>query len=463
MGQDLHNGGTLKRSLKNRHLQMIALGSSIGTGLFYGSAATIELAGPAIILSYLLGGIFIFIFMRMLGEMTVHEPVGGGYVYYADKYLGGFAAYLLGWNYWIIYLLLSMAEVAACTVYLAFWFPDIPTWATSLFCIILIAGINSMHVRFYGETEFVSSLIKVSAIILIIVFGLYIAFAEMGPFPQNFHNLWDYGGFMPNGIWGLLQSIVVVIFAFAGIELVAIASGEAENPEKNIPMAINQIVIRIMLFYIGMVVLMTLSPWNEVGLNASPFVQIFESIGIPAVAHILNFVVLISALSVYNSVMYSNPRFLYGLAKAKNAPKMFLRLSKHGVPVVGTLFTAGLTLFIVFLSLIYPSAGELFMLLLSYFVAGILMCWATIILTHLKFRQKMEREGRMAEVKFKSIGYPIVNYISLACLFGVAVIMWFTESMHNVPYAIPVWFAILYGTYKLNPNNKDRKQLHEEV
>ncbi|WP_295188059.1 amino acid permease [Veillonella sp.] len=182
MGQDLHNGGTLKRSLKNRHLQMIALGSSIGTGLFYGSAATIELAGPAIILSYLLGGIFIFIFMRMLGEMTVHEPVGGGYVYYADKYLGGFAAYLLGWNYWIIYLLLSMAEVAACTVYLAFWFPDIPTWATSLFCIILIAGINSMHVRFYGETEFVSSLIKVSAIILIIVFGLYIAFAEMGPF-----------------------------------------------------------------------------------------------------------------------------------------------------------------------------------------------------------------------------------------------------------------------------------------
>lgn len=455
MSEGKETKGKLSRSLKNRHLQMIALGSCIGTGLFYGSAATIKLAGPAIILSYLIGGIFIFLFMRMLGEMTAYEPVGGGYVAYANKYLGPFAAYLLGWSYWLIYLLLSMAEVAACAVYISFWWPGIPVWLSSLFCIALISCLNLFKVKVYGESEFISAFIKIAAIIAMIVFGFIIIFTQMGDFPNNFHNLWDNGGFLPNGMWGLLQSLVVVIFAFAGIELVAVASGETENPEKSIPTAINQIVLRILIFYIGtMLVLMTLSPWNQVGLTASPFVQIFENIGIPAAAHILNFVVLIAALSVYNSVMYSNPRFLYGLAKGGNAPKCFSKISNNGIPVIGTIFTSLLTLAIVLLSIVYPSAGDLFMKILSYFVVGILLCWATIIITHIKFRKTMAAQDRLNELKFKSIGYPYVNYLSLLCLIGIVIIMWFTEDMHNVPVAIPIWLLILYVTYKIKHRNK---------
>ena len=311
----------MNRGLKNRHLQMIALGGAIGTGLFYGSASTIALAGPAVMLSYLLGGIVIFFIMRMLGEMAVDEPVSGSFSYYAAKYWGAFPGFLSGWNYWFNYVIVSMAELTAVGIYMNYWLPDFPQWLSALICLVIITLINLINVSVYGEFEFWMAIIKVSAIICMIVLGAYLVLAAPAGFPANFSNLWSHGGFFPNGAWGVAMSIVVVMFSFGGIELIGITAGEAADPDRTIPKAINQVIWRILIFYVGtMLVLMALWPWNEVGMEASPFVQIFSNVGIPAAAHILNFVVLTAAISVYNSAIYSNSRMLYGLALKGDAP-----------------------------------------------------------------------------------------------------------------------------------------------
>ena len=322
----------LNRGLKNRHLQMIALGTAVGTGLFYGSTSTIALAGPAVSLSYLIGGIVIFFIVRMLGEMSVEEPVSGSFSYYATKYWGNFPGFLAGWNYWILYILVSMAELTAVGIYLQYWFPDLPQWVGALICLVIITTINLITVSAYGEIEFWMSLIKISAIILMIIFGAYFIFTDVRPFPENFSNLWSHGGFFPNGLSGMMMAMVPVFFSFGGIELIGIAAGETENPDKTIPRAINQVIYRILIFYVGtMIVLMTLWSWDEVGTKASPFVQIFENIGVQTAAHILNFVVLTAAVSVYNSAIYSNSRMLFSLAENSEAPKFLTKLSSRKV------------------------------------------------------------------------------------------------------------------------------------
>ena len=431
---------SMKRGLKNRHMQMIALGASVGTGLFYGSAPTIKLVGPGIIASYALAGLFIFFVMRMLGEMAVREPVSGSFSYFANKYWSGFMGYLAGWNYWTLFMLAGMAELAAIAVYLAYWFPDIPHWLTTLLCLVIITAVN---------------LINVKAFVSMILFGFYLIFTTMGSFPHNFHNLWDNGGFFPNGSWGFLCSLAVVMFSFGGVDLIGITAGEAEDPEKSLPTAINELLLRILIFYIGtMVVLMSLAPWDKVGLEASPFVQIFEEIGISAASNILNLVVLVAALSVFNSILYSNSRMLYGLAQAGNAPKIFSYLTVHGVPLVSTLFSAGLALIIVLTTYLYPQAGEVFMHLLALVVAGLVISWFVIIATHMKFRSTFIREGRLDELKFKSPLYPFINYLCILFLLVVVAVMWQMDSFKPSVIAIPFWILFLYITYKFKKVKK---------
>jgi len=391
---------SLKRGLKNRHLQMIALGGAIGTGLFYGSASTIQLAGPAISLSYLIGGCVIFFIMRMLGEMAVDNPVSGSFSSYANTYWHEFVGFLSGWNYWMNYVIVSMVELTAVGIYINYWLPDVPQWLSALICLIIITVINLINVKLYGEFEFCTAIIKVVAICCMIIFGIYIICTDMGTFPENLSNLWSHGGYLPNGWWGLALSLVVVMFSFGGIELIGITAGEAENPEKTLPKAINQILIRILIFYIGtMVVLMTLAPWDEVGLNASPFVQIFSNIGVPAAANILNFVVIVAALSVYNSSLYSTSRILHNLAQNGNAPKIFASLSRRGIPMVGILVSTAISLLLVILTYILPE--KVFMYLLSTVVAALVITWATIAITHMKFRMKFIQENRLDELHFK--------------------------------------------------------------
>ena len=443
-----NNEHKMKRGLKSRHMQMIALGASVGTGLFYGSAPTIKLVGPGIILSYLLAGIFIFFVMRMLGEMSVREPVSGSFSYFADKYWHRFAGYLAGWNYWFLYMIAGMAELSATATYVNFWLPDFPQWLTILICILVIITVNLINVSFYGESEYWASFIKITAICCMIVFGLYLIFTTMGPFPQNFSNLWVNGGFFPNGAWGFAASLAVVMFSFGGVDLIGITAGEAENPEKTLPKAINQILIRILIFYIGtMVVLMTLAPWDEVGLNASPFVQIFSNIGIPAAANLLNIVVLTAAISVYNSAIYSNSRMLYGLASQGNAPKILTALTRNGVPMVGIFISSGITLIAVVLNYLFP--GKVFMYLVSIAVAAVLVSWFIIIVTHLKFRKAKARLGQDKDLHFKSIGYPIINYLCIVFLIFIAFMMYQISDTRNALYILPLWIIILAIGYML--------------
>ena len=434
----------MKRGLENRHLQMIALGGAIGTGLFYGSAATIALAGPAVILSYLVSGIIVFLVMRMLGEMAVYEPVSGSFSYYADKYLGEFPGFLAGWTYWFEYIVVSMAELTAVGIYINFWLPDVPGWLSALVCLIVITAINLVNVRAYGETEFWLALIKIVAIISMIILGMFIIFNKDVPFPENVSNLWAYGGFFPNGLWGFLLSITVVMFSFGGIELIGITAGEASNPDRSIPRAINQVIWRILIFYVGtMSVLMILWPWNEIGTQASPLVQIFANVGIPAAAHILNFVVLTAAVSVYNSAIYSNSRMLFGLASSGFAPAFLKKLSSRNVPVAGIVISSGITLIIVVLNYFFPE--HIFLYLLAVTVAAVVINWVTIIFTHIRFRRQMLRDGKT--LKFPAPFFPFANYLCLAFCAMIIVMMTQLEDMQLAIVIMPFWLFLLYIIY----------------
>ena len=435
----------MQRGLKNRHLQMIALGTAVGTGLFYGSTATIAMAGPAVSLSYLIGGIVIFLIVRMLGEMSVEEPVSGSFSHYAAKYWGAFPGFLAGWNYWFLYILVSMAELSAVSIYLSYWFPDLPKWIGVLACLIIITVINLVTVSAYGEIEFWMAFIKIAAIVGMILLGSWYIVTDVDPFPQNFSNLWDHGGFFPNGISGMIMSLAPVLFSFGGIELIGITAGEAQNPDKTIPRAINQVIYRILIFYVGtMIVLMTLWPWNEVGKDASPFVQISQNAGFTSTANILNFVVLTAAISVYNSAIYSNSRMLYGLAKSNNAPKFFERLSSRGVPVNGILVSSGITLLAAVLNYLLPD--EVFMYMMSIVTGAVVISWGLIVLTHLKFRKHCEAVGVVP--KFKALFYPAANYLCLAFLAGILLIMATMDEMRPAVIVMPIWILAIWLFYR---------------
>ena len=345
MADDMVNPVGLKRGLKNRHIQLIALGGAIGTGLFLGSAGVLKSAGPSMILGYAVAGFIAFLIMRQLGEMIVEEPVAGSFSHFAHKYWGGYAGFLAGWNYWVLYVLVGMAELTAVGKYIQFWWPEIPTWVSALVFFVAVNLINTLNVKFFGEAEFWFAIIKVVAIVGMIVLGCYLLFSGTGGPQASVSNLWSHGGFFPNGGMGLLMSMAFIMFSFGGLELVGITAAEASEPRKVIPKAINQVVYRILIFYVGaLTVLLSLYPWDQLlqtlgasgdAYSGSPFVQIFSLIGNDTAAHILNFVVLTAALSVYNSGVYCNSRMLFGLAEQGDAPKALMKLNKQGCAAAG--------------------------------------------------------------------------------------------------------------------------------
>ncbi|MEK9197173.1 amino acid permease [Ureibacillus sp. 179-F W5.1 NHS] len=439
----------LQRGLSNRHIQLIALGGSIGVGLFYGSSATIQMAGPAILLSYLIGGFVIFTIMRALGEMAVEEPVSGSFSTYANRYLGPFAGYLSGWTYWFMWIVVGMAEITVVGVYVNYWFPDIPQWVSALVVLILITIVNLANVKAFGEFEFWFAMIKVVAIIGMIILGLGIILFGIGNNgePIGFDNLWSHGGFVPNGFEGILMSLVLVMFSFGGVELVGITAGEAKNPQKSIPSAINNVVWRILIFYIGALgIMMILYPWDEVGSNGSPFVLIFDNVGIPGAAHIINFVVITAALSAFNSGLFGSGRMLYNLSLQNNGPKFFKTLSKNGSPRRGILFSSFFLLVAVVLNYIVPE--KVFLYISAVATVAVITSWTIILLAQLSFRKsKTKLEGE--KIKFKVPFYPISTYLALIFLALVIVLMAFIPDMRVALFVAPVWFFILYIGYKM--------------
>ncbi len=443
--------GTLKRGLKNRHIQLIALGGAVGTGLFLGIAATIKMAGPSVLLGYAIGGIIAFFIMRQLGEMVVEEPVAGSFSHFAYKYWGNFAGFASGWNYWVLYVLVAMAELTAVGIYVQYWWPDIPTWVSAAIFFLVINAINLANVKVYGEMEFWFAIIKVAAIIGMIVFGSWLLLSGQGGPEATVTNLWAQGGFFPNGVNGLVMAMAVIMFSFGGLELVGITAAEADNPETSIPRATNQVIYRILIFYIGsLAILLSLYPWGKVVEGGSPFVMTFHELDSNIVATILNIVVLTAALSVYNSCVYCNSRMLYGLAKQGNGPKALLTVDRRGVPVIAIGISAAATALCVLINYLIP--GKAFELLMALVVSALVINWAMISLAHLKFRQSKEREG--IQTKFKALFYPLGNYICLLFLAGILVIMYMTPGIQISVLLIPVWLAVLGIGYAV----KQKKQ-----
>ena len=452
--------GELKRGLKNRHIQLIALGGAIGTGLFLGSAGVLKSAGPAMILGYAIAGFIAFLIMRQLGEMIVEEPVAGSFSHFAHKYWGGYFGFLAGWNYWVLYVLVGMAELTAVGKYVQFWWPEIPSWVSAVVFFVLVNLINMMNVKFFGETEFWFAIIKVVAIIGMIALGCYMLFSGSGGPQASVSNLWSHGGFFPNGGTGLLMAMAFIMFSFGGLELVGITAAEASEPRKVIPKAINQVVYRVLIFYVGaLTVLLCLYPWDQLleTLNASgdtysgsPFVQIFALIGSDAAAHILNFVVLTAALSVYNSGVYCNSRMLYGLAEQGDAPKAMMKLNKQGVPLLALGVSALVTLLCVVVNYLAPK--EALELLMALVVASLMINWALISLTHIKFRKAMGEQGVVPS--FKTFWFPFSNYLCLAFMAMIIVVMLMIPGIRVSVYAIPVWVLVIWGFYRLRLANK---------
>ncbi len=433
-------GETLKRGLKNRHIQLIALGGAIGTGLFLGIAQTIQMAGPSVILGYAIGGFIAFLIMRQLGEMVVEEPVAGSFSHFAYKYWGNFAGFASGWNYWVLYVLVAMAELSAVGIYMHYWWPDLPTWISAAVFFVVINAINLANVKVYGEMEFWFAIIKVVAIIAMIIFGAWLLVSGHGGPEASVSNLWAQGGFFPNGVGGLVMAMAVIMFSFGGLELVGITAAEADNPEYSIPKATNQVIYRILLFYIGsLTILLSLYPWGKVVEGGSPFVLIFHALNSDWVATILNLVVLTAALSVYNSCVYSNSRMLYGLARQGNGPKALSKVDGRGVPVMAIGVSALATAICVLINYLMP--GKAFGLLMSLVVSALVINWGMISLAHLKFRRTLSRQGKVT--KFKALWYPFGNYLCLLFMAAILVVMLMTPGMEICVYLIPVWLCLL--------------------
>ncbi|MCY0855990.1 amino acid permease [Cupriavidus sp. D39] len=421
----------LQRRLSARHIRFMALGSAIGTGLFYGSASAIQAAGPAVLLAYLIGGAAVYMVMRALGEMAVRNPVAGSFGQYASTGLGPLAGFLLGWTYAFEMIIVCLADVTAFGIYMGFWFPDVPRWIWVLGIVFLIGGLNLLSVKVFGELEFWLSLLKVSAIVAMICGGVAIMAFGLGMadggIATGIHNLWAHGGFMPNGIGGVIASFAVVMFAFGGIEIIGITAGEARDPERVIPRAINAVPLRILLFYVlTLAVLMSLYPWHRIGSEGSPFVQIFSRLGIGSAAALLNVVVISAAVSAINSDIFGAGRMLYGMAVQRQAPRVFASVSRNGVPWMTVVVMALALLAGVVLNYVMPE--DVFVLIASIATFATVWVWLMILLSQFALRRRMSR-AEVAALKFPVPFWPVAPLAAIAfMLFIFGVLGWFPQT-----------------------------------
>ena len=447
----------LKRGLKNRHVQLLAIGGAIGTGLFLGSGRSISLAGPSILLTYMITGIICFFIMRALGELLLSNLNHHSFIDFVEEYLGDRAAFITGWTYWFCWLSLAMADLTAVGLYMQYWIPWMPQWIPALVVLAVLLVMNLTAVKHFGEMEFWFALIKVIAIVSLIIIGLIMILTG---FTTNagtaaFENLWNYGGWFPNGTMGFILSFQMVVFAFTGIELVGLTAGETENPEKVIPMAINNIPLRIILFYIGsLAIIMSIYPWIAVDPNSSPFVAVFNAVGILAAASIVNFVVLTSAASATNSGIFSTSRMIYALSKRGHAPSRMRRLTNHSVPYQATLFSAAALLFTVVLNYVMPES--VFIMITSISTFCFIYIWAIIVICHLKYRKTNPELAKQST--FKMPLYPFMNYLILTFFVFILVVLALQSDTRIALMFTPFWFLLLWAFYSMLAPSEDEER-----
>ncbi|MBA8880120.1 amino acid permease [Phyllobacterium myrsinacearum] len=452
--ENLSGDGDLARKLKSRHIHMIAIGGAIGVGLFLGSGKAISMAGPGLLLSYAVGGIAVFFIMRALGELLLHKPVAGSFATYAEEYVGPFAGFATGWSYWFMWVVIGMAEITAVGVYIHYWLPNVPQWVPAMVTLAVLYIVNVVAVRLFGELEFWFALIKVVTIVALILGGLAVIVFRIGELGQqaSFSNLWTHGGFLPFGALGAVLALQMVMFAYQGVELIGVTAGEAENPEDVLPRATNGIIWRILIFYLGaLAVIMALLPWNQLDPNTSPFVFVFDKLGLSIAADVINFVVITAAASSCNSGIFSNGRMLFTLARAGQAPRIFGRVSRNHVPFYG--ITASTAVMSIGVVLNYVVPEQAFIWITSISLVGSLWTWSIIMIAHLGYRRAVAR-GEANPVHFRMPGAPVANWLVVAFLLMVAVFLGFDPSTRVALYVAPIWFGLLAIAYQFTKRQR---------
>ncbi len=438
----------LEHKLKNRHLQMIALGGVIGTGLFFGSAKSIHQTGPSIVLAYLLGGFVIYIILRALGEMTVDDPNPGSFSQYATNYIGNYAGFISGWSAWFQYTVVCMVELTAATVFFDYFIPGVPHWILCTFILIFFTAINLISVKAFGEFEFWFAGIKIVTIVLMLLFSGYLIFFGHNNNPELGQYL-NPDLFFAGGYKGFAISFVIVVFSFGGSEFVSIAAGEAENPQRNVPKAINGVIIRILLFYIlTMLAIILLYPFKNLSTNISPFVDIFRKMGFAAAAGAMNMVAITAALSAFNSCLYSASRMLFNLSKNGHAPRYFVssRSGSH-VPRRAILATSIAIALSVLINYLFPQNAIMYLLTIA--TGAILIVWFIILITQIYFRK--HKDANNIKLKYKLLLFPYTNIIAMVALIFVMIVMTQMNDMRLSVFVTPLWIfglSIFYILHK---------------
>lgn len=441
------------KGLKNRQLQMIALGGAIGTGLFLGAGGRLASAGPGLFVVYGICGIFVFLILRALGELVLHRPSSGSFVSYSREFFGEKLAFVAGWMYVLNWSMTGIVDTTAIAHYCHYWraFHVVPQWTLALIALVVVLSMNLISVKAFGELEFWASLIKVLALVTFLVVGTVFL---VGRFRVDGRDagtgLWDsHGGLLPAGLLPLVLVTSGVVFAYAAIELVGIAAGETENPEKIMPRAINSVVFRIAVFYIGSTVLLALLlPYTAYRDHVSPFVTFFSKIGFSGAGSVMNLVVLTAALSSLNAGLYSTGRILRSMAINGSGPKFTAPMSRNGVPYGGILLTSGVGLLGIALNAVKPS--QAFEIVLHIAAVGIVFAWGTIVASQLRL-YRLAKTGRLQRPKFRMPLAPYSGYLTLAFLIGVVILMLFDKvqgpwllgaMLIGIPGLIGGWFLV---------------------
>ena len=441
----------LRRTLSARRMAMIAIGGAIGTGLFLGSGFAISLAGPAVLVSYLIGALIALLLMGCLAEMTVAHPTSGSFGAYAEYYLGPLAGFLVRYAYWTSIVLAVGTEVTAVALYMHFWFPTSPGWPWIVGFSALLVLVNARSVNVFGAIEYWFSAVKVTAIVLFILLATYIVFRAPGTLAgasgaAGFHHYTAHGGFLPHGVWGAWVAVIVAIFSYLSIEMIAVAAGEAAQPEIAVTRAFRATVVRLILFYLlTLALILAIVPWTAAGVDESPFVKVMRALQVPAAAGIFNLVILIAALSAMNSQLYITTRMMFSLSRAGYAPRRFGVLNRRGVPVQALLLSSlGIALATV-MSVLAPKSAFVLMIAISSF--GAMFTWMMIFVTHYAFRRARERSG--APLRFRMPGYPATTLLGAALMAAVLLTTAFTDAFRlTLVFGLP-FLAILVAGYRL--------------
>jgi AAT family amino acid transporter len=455
----------LNRDLKSRHIQMIALGGTIGVGLFMGSASTIQWTGPSVMLAYAISGIFIFLIMRAMGEMLYVEPSTGSFATFGYKYIHPLAGYMTAWSNWFQWVIVGMAEIIAVGTYMQYWFPDLPPWIPGFIAMIILGAANLISVKSFGEIEFWFALIKIVTIILMIVAGIGLIFFGIGNGGEaiGLLNLWEHGGLFTGGWKGFFFALSLVVAAYQGVELVGITAGEAKDPKKTLTKAIQSTIWRILIFYIGAIfVIVTVYPWDQLDAIGSPFVATFAKVGITAAAGFINFVVITAAMSGCNSGIYSAGRMLYTLGINGQAPKFFAKVSHGGVPLFGTFgVLIGLAIGVV---LSYIAPENLFVHVYSASVLPGMIPWFVILISQIQFRKR--NRAKMDQHPFKMPFAPFTNYLTIAFLLMVLIGMWINEET-RISLIVGIGFlavvVISYYAFRIDKRVRTHDQKDDEA